>query len=215
MRSIEKSDWKKCSTQVFWGEIAPCDHLVQIYENDEVLLDSILGFVESGIDSGDSIIIIATDQHLMLLEDRLRLKGIDLEALRASGQYIPLKAREALAKFMVKDWPQEDLFMKMVKELILRARGVEERRVRAYGEMVAILWEEGNAGATVHLEHLWNKFCDTELFCLFCAYPKSGFTQHPYDSLAHICSTHSKVISGDLISTTEVFYKHRELKRTV
>jgi hypothetical protein len=73
--------------------------------------------------------------------------------------------------------------------------------------MVAILWEKGHSGATVQLEHLWNKFCETEAFCLFCAYPRSGFTQDLGSSVNHICSAHTKLIAGDVRSTTEVFYK--------
>jgi hypothetical protein len=74
--------------------------------------------------------------------------------------------------------------------------------------MVAILWGQGHNGATVQLEHLWNKFCETEIFCLFCAYPKTGFTQDPEESIKHICSAHTKMISGLEKSKTEVFYKN-------
>lgn len=34
--TLDTKDWEKTNMQVFWGEIAPCDHVVQIYENDEV-----------------------------------------------------------------------------------------------------------------------------------------------------------------------------------
>jgi hypothetical protein len=200
-------DWRGCNTQVFWGEIAPCNHLVQIYENDDILLDSLEGFVESGIQTGDSVIIIATEAHLEELDNRLKGNGLNVGALRATDQYIPLDAETTLTKFMVRGWPDQDLFMKVVTDLIIRARGTSERQVRAYGEMVAILWAQGHNGATVHLEYLWNKFCETESFCLFCAYPKSGFTQSANDSLQHICTTHSKVIAGDKKSKKEIFYK--------
>jgi hypothetical protein len=26
------NEWENSNVQIFWGEIAPCDHLVQIYE---------------------------------------------------------------------------------------------------------------------------------------------------------------------------------------
>jgi hypothetical protein len=200
-------NWHKCNTKVFWGEIAPCNHLVQIYESDEVVLDSLEGFTSSGFDCGDSVIIIATKSHLDLLAEKLSLKGYNLDMLKATHQYIPLNAEEVLSKFMRKGWPDEILFMDVVKDLVILARGENSRNVRAYGEMVAILWEQGHSGATVHLEHLWNKFCDTEAFCLFCAYPKSGFTQDLNSSIDHICSTHTRIIAGDVRSTTEVFYK--------
>jgi hypothetical protein len=51
-----------------------------------------------------------------------------------------------------------------------RARG-EGRRVRAYGELVAILWAQGNRGATIVLEQIWNRICATSGISLLCAYP--------------------------------------------
>ena len=51
------------------------------------------------------------------------------------------------------------------------------RRVRAFGEMVAVMWARGEQGATVRLEHLWHRLCQSEAFSLFCAYPRIGFTQ--------------------------------------
>jgi hypothetical protein len=203
----QEGNWEKCDTQVFWGEIAPCNHLLQIYENDDVILDSLEGFVSSGFNAGESVIIIATDEHLSALNTRLQKKGVDVAAFLANDQYIPLDARDTLNLFMNNHWPDEHRFMETVKSIVLRARGNTNRAVRAYGEMVAVLWGDGHSGATVQLEHLWNKFCEKEVFCLFCAYPKAGFTQDVDVSIRHICSSHSKVIAGDVKSTTEVFYK--------
>lgn len=209
------NDWKQCKTKIFWGEIAPSDHLVQIYENEEVVLDSLEGFVESGFRSRDSVIIIATDAHLKALNERLTISGFDLNELELSHEYIPLDAHKTLAKFMKDGWPDDELFMQTVKDVISLARGENgKRKVRAYGEMVAILWEQGHNGATVQLEHLWNRFCQLEAFCLFCAYPKSGFTQNTEDSIAHICSTHTLMISGFEKSKTEVFFKSAQRKKS-
>ena len=199
-------NWHKCNTQVFWGEIAPCDHLIQIYENDDVILDCLQGFVSSGFNSGDSVIIIATGPHLQALKKRLTKAGYDLRSLIASNQYISMEAEQCLAKFMVHGWPVEHKFTAFVNDVVSKARG-EHDKMRAYGEMVAILWEQGHSGATVQLEHLWNFFCTREAFCLFCAYPRSGFTQDLGSSVNHICSAHTKMIAGDFKSTTEIFYK--------
>lgn len=201
-------EWSKNNVSVFWGEIAPTDHVVQIYENEEIILDSLEGFVTSGLKAGDSVIIIASEKHIIALSSRLLKKKFDVDALQADHSYIPVNANDALAKFMVNGWPDEVKFTAMVKDLIGKARGTTNRNVRAYGEMVAILWENGHNGATVQLEHLWNKFCEKEAFCLFCAYPKSGFTQDTNDSIQHICSAHTKMIAGGTCGGTEVFYKN-------
>jgi hypothetical protein len=205
--TVNKEGWKQCETEVFWGEIAPCDHLVQVYESDNVILESLEGFVTSGLKNNESVIIIATTDHIKALNRRLILNGLDINELQLKKYYIPLNAEETLEKFMIKGWPDDERFMKTVTNLVNDARGKENRKVRAYGEMVAILWGKGENGATVHLEHLWNKFCALEIFCLFCAYPKSGFTQDVEASINHICSAHTKLIAGDKKSRTEVFYK--------
>jgi hypothetical protein len=199
--------WKTCNTDIFWGEIAPCDHLVQIYESDEVIMNSLEGFVISGIKAGEIVIIIATVEHIKGLNRRLILNGHEIEDLLRNNRYIPLSAESTLEKFMVNGWPDDNKFIATVKALLEKARGIGNRKVRAYGEMVALLWAQGNNGATVQLEHLWNKFCESEMFCLFCAYPKSGFTQNVNESIRHICCAHTKQLAGDKSSRTEVFYK--------
>jgi hypothetical protein len=200
-------EWKTSDAEVFWGEIAPCDHVLQIYESDDVMMDSLEAFVTTGLKNKESVIIIATKEHLKGLNRRLILHGFDLKELQKDNQFIPLDAEEALELFMINNWPDEARFTRMVESLILRAQGKGKRKVRAYGEMVAILWAKGLNGATVHLEHLWNNFCETELFCLFCAYPKSGFTQDANESIHHICSSHNRLLDGYRKSTTHVFHK--------
>lgn len=207
MCNYKNNGWEKSSLQVFWGEIAPCDHVVQIYENDKVFLDSLEGFVGSGIMEGESVIIIATAEHLLALEERLRKQGFDLKDLIAAERYFGLEAKETLEKFMVNGWPDEKLFFQCIPSLINRAQK-NNRKVRAFGEMVALLWQQGLNGATVQLENLWNKLHKNADFTLFCAYPKVGFTQDINTSIDIICSTHSKIIEGSPKPSTEIHYKN-------
>ncbi len=188
------SDWQRNKTNIFWGEMAPCEHAVQIYENDGAFLEVLEEFVSGGLQMGESVIVIATPAHRDALEDRLCQQGLDLEAARSQDQYIPLDAEEALSKFMVNGWPDETLFKQLVNQLLVRAR--KNGQVRAFGEMVALLWAKGQNAATVGLEHLWSRFCEEEAFCLFCAYPKSGFTRDADASIREICTTHSRVIAS-------------------
>jgi hypothetical protein len=199
--------WQKSKANVFWGEIAPCDHVLQIYENDSVFLDALTGFVGSGINSNDACIVIATPKHLSALANRLTSYGVSISNLIENDRYIPLDAEKTLSKFMVNGWPDETAFNQTISSLLMSARGNNKRNIRAFGEMVAILWAQGNFGATVNLEHLWNKFAAKESFCLFCAYPKAGFTEHLSDSIEHICSAHSKMINGVSNQLTEIFYR--------
>lgn len=206
MSNIENEDWKVSDPHMFWAEIAPTEHVIQIYENDEVFLNLLESFVINGLKAGDCVVIIATKAHINHLNNRLTEAGVNIASVIDDDQYIHLDAEETLAKFMVNGWPDGKLFNQTISQIVKRAKQ-KDRSLRAFGEMVAILWAEGLNGATVHLENLWNRFCTTEAFCLFCAYPKIGFTQDVTASMHTICCTHSKMISGEHNSKSQIFYK--------
>jgi hypothetical protein len=191
---MTQSKSRATELDVFCGETAPCDHVVQIYADDTTFLDSLAGFIAEGLKAEESVIVIATTPHRYSLEFRLRALGFNLAAAVKDDRYLAIDAEGALTKFMVGRWPDSDRFEPFVTDLLSRARK-NRRRVRAFGEMVAILWAKGQSGATLQLEQLWNEFCKKEAFSLFCAYPRSGFTKDADASIQEICSAHSKVIS--------------------
>lgn len=193
---ISNPTHRHTDTDIFWGEIAPGEHFAQIYEEDSDFLDTLEGFVVSGLQDGDSVVLIITPEHLARLEDRLKAYGDETVTLaRSLGQLITADAEQVLSRFMVNGWPDEERFVRTVTELLESSRKAG-RRIRAFGEMVALLWAQGQNGATVRLEHLWHKMCDEERFPLFCAYPKSGFTQDSASSLHEICHIHSRIVGA-------------------
>jgi hypothetical protein len=198
-------EWKRDDRQVFWAEIAPSDHVVQVYENDASFMDLLASFIVGGIRAGENVIVIVTPEHLNGLNERLIRNGFDPFYLKLKDKFIPLDAAETLSKFMVDGWPDENLFVKVVSEVISQAKRTGAP-VRAFGEMVALLWAQGMTGATVQLEHLWNKICRDQPLSLFCAYPRSGFTEDPHTAMMHICGTHSKIISPASANSNDLLY---------
>src|SRR5271170_6537328 len=175
--------------KIFWGEIPPCEHLVQIYYSDDVFVASLEAFVAEGLEQDECVIVIATAKHLSNLEGRLRMRGCSLNC--SDDQYIALDAAETLPKLMIEGLPDETLLEEFVIGLIARTKG---RRTRAFGEMTTILWLRGNQEATIRLEQLWNKIAQREKFPLYCAYPINGLNGGAGESLRKICAIHSKVI---------------------
>ncbi len=153
-------------------------------------------FVTEGLGNGEAVIVIATQAHREALNERLEGRGLDLAQARLNCLYLDLSADNCLATFMKDGWPDERRFNEAIENLINKVNG-PGRRIRAFGEMVALLWANGNSGATVRLEHLWNEFRRTRPFPLFCAYPKSGFTDDADASLREICEAHTKVIFAE------------------
>src|SRR5712664_2788762 len=79
-------------------------HLVQFYEADSFLLDALSRLIGDAIVAGDSGVVIATKAHRDGLEEALRTRGLDPDALRSDGRYVALDAAETLASFVVDDF---------------------------------------------------------------------------------------------------------------
>ncbi|SRR5581483_11896875 len=188
------------SPEVFWAEISPCEHLLQLYEDDRAFLEPLCAFVAGGIQCQEAIVVIATAPHLVSLELQLGDLGLDVEAARNRNQFTTIEAEAMLRRFMVNGWPDEELFRTSITAVIDHAKR-DFPRVRAFGEMVALLWAQGRTAATVRLEHLWHELHRQESFTLFCSYPKVGFTSSPQESLEEIYRHHSKLLHYTLTDT--------------
>jgi signal transduction histidine kinase/ActR/RegA family two-component response regulator len=176
-----------------WSLMSETEHFVQLYENHGYLIESLGGFVGSGLRNGDPCIVVATKPHRDELEDLLQASGLDVRAEIMSGRYVPLDASETLSSFMIDGQPSLELFNSVIGGLI--AGNSNGRPLRVFGEMVALLWSSGNFAASIRLEELWNDLQQKHRFSLFCAYPIDGFAGEALESpLSHVCATHTRVL---------------------
>jgi hypothetical protein len=183
-------------TGAFWGQLSETEHAVQIYRDEVTFLDSLESFIGSGLRAGESVVVIATATHLHEIEKRLRRGWIDLDRCRWEDRYIALLAQETLSRFMVDGRPDEALFAQAIGDVISRARG-RGRKLRAFGEMVGVLWAEGNKDAALRLEHLWTRLQAQERFPLFCGYARTQLKQDSIESdVQSICAAHSRIVPG-------------------
>lgn len=177
-----------------WADIGKTEHFVQFYPKDELLVSAVSGYVAGAFKAAGAAVLIATPEHRTAIEARLSEEGFDLRALTAACDYVPLDAREMLSKFMVDGMPHETRFKNTMGTLIQRITH-NGKQLRAFGEMVALLWAEGNRDAAIRLEDLWNGLAKVYSFGLFCAYPLHSF-EHPNAApFVHICQQHSRVVS--------------------
>jgi hypothetical protein len=196
MSSTASSRLQNPRTGAFWGQMSETEHAVQVYRDDHTLLDSLESFVASGLRSGESVILIATASHLHEVEKRLRGGWVDLDRARWEDRYIAVLAQETLELFMVDGMPDEALFERAAKSLVERARG-RGRKLRAFGEMVGVLWSEGQKDAALRLEHLWTRLQAREKFPLFCGYARAQLGAGSIESdIRSICAAHSRIVPG-------------------
>jgi len=171
-------------------------HAVQFYADDHSLFATVAGFLNQGFADGNPAIVIATKPHraaiLRYLQDHL----IDTSLAQRTRGLVVLDAHETLNQFMDGDVPVPDRFDQSVGKLI--ARMLEGRRdgilIRAYGEMVDVLWKQGRAQAAIRLEMLWNKLAQRYGFALLCGYSMGNFFKNT-TGFEEVCRQHTHVIS--------------------
>jgi hypothetical protein len=155
----------------------PHSHYVQFYKADEPQLNRNVGYyLWEGLLRGDGLIVIATEQRRRSLSDHLGRLGVDLIEARNEGQLVFHDAGEMLGRFMVAGEPDQVLFEQVIDEEIRRVRPrAAGLSIRAYGEMVGMLWEEDRFDAAIRLEEYWNKVLHVSGITLFCGYPIDVF----------------------------------------
>jgi len=184
-----------------WTLVRHRSHAVQFYEDDDFLVELLSRFVGASLATGDSAIVIATARHREALAVRLLSRGFDLSVPLNQGRYVPLDAVASLASFMRDGVPDPTLFTELVCPIVEDARTAARGgrgQIAAFGEMVALLWAEGNIDAALQLEEMWNRLADVYAFSLCCAYPMSGFLGDAHAApFLKICAQHTHVFASE------------------
>ena len=150
-------------------------HAVRFYEDDTSLCRIVSSFLAEGITAGQPGLVIATAAHNECILANLRTAGIDVETLQRNSEMLMLDAREMLDQFMEGGLPNPERFRNAAKAALQRVAGSSEKTIRAYGEMVDLLWKEGRSAASIKLEMLWNSLAGTHDFSLLCGYAMGHF----------------------------------------
>jgi hypothetical protein len=185
-------------------------HAVQFYGSEESLFTTVAGFLGEGLVIRQPAIVIATTAHRAAIEEHLCGRLIDCAQARRNGDLVMLDAEVMLGQFMVGDAPDADLFEKnvgIVVKQVLDGRG--RAVVRAYGEMVDVLWKRGRSEAAIKVEILWNKLADKYSFALLCGYAMGNFYKQA-KQLEDICALHTHVTGPDNV----VPFDPRRIERT-
>lgn len=166
-------------------------HLVEFYETDLALARCVHNFMAPALRRGEPSIVVATAEHREMFERLFRQSGIDLDGAANCGLYVALDAADTLAQFMVGSSPHSAGFDATVGALVRTTRG-KFKNVHVYGEMVALLWQDGYSGAALELEQLWNGLAKQQDFELLCAYPTSVFELGAgTNAFWQVCECHS------------------------
>jgi len=159
------------------------------------LMRSVGRYLADGLSSGEGAVVIATESHRDGILAELDMLGADPAAALRDGRLVVLDAQETMARFIVDGQPDRELFEATARPVLSALRARCPAGVRAYGEMVGVLWEAGRFAAAIRLEEFWNTLLDQGGLRLFCAYPidvcGDGFTPADVDA---VMSSHTHVV---------------------
>jgi hypothetical protein len=187
-----------------WTELLlgaePGAHLVQVYgDEDQLLTRNVSRYLAEGLRRGDGLVVIATPEHTSAIVRHLveECPGVPLDGAD-DGRMVLLDATATLNRLLLDGQPDATLFRRVVGEAIGAARGrAATGSVRAFGEMVSLLWSAGRHEEAARLEELWNDLLADEDCSLYCAYQIDLF-EHPGDpaALRPIVTAHDHVLVG-------------------
>jgi len=180
-----------------WQRPAGRRHDLQIYSTDAFLVDSVLGFFDSALEAGDSIVAITSPTHQRLLEARAPKHGVALDALVASGRYVPADARSTLESILVNGNPDAARFSALLAPIIDRALAASTGsppHVTMFGEIAPILAARGEFEQMARLEWIADEFAASRPMSLLCAYAASHLTNH---HLADLYCAHATIVASE------------------
>jgi MEDS: MEthanogen/methylotroph, DcmR Sensory domain len=177
------------NTMPNWPELLKqpgrCDHIVQLYQDAEFLTEAVVDYIGTGLQRGEAAIVIATPEHRGRFLARLEPK---------EGQLKLLDAEKTLERFMASGMPEWNGFHQIVGGAIAELR-LQYPAVRAYGEMVDVLWQRGQRDAAIRLEEYWNELGSLQTFSLLCAYRFDNLDSNAYGGpLESVCKVHTHLI---------------------
>jgi hypothetical protein len=171
-------------------------HGVQFYKDPDALCRIVADFVGEGLGQGALAVMIATPDHIGRVESCLRSRGIDVDELKRQRSLATLDARDTLQLFMADGIPDPSAFKRVIGSALADVRRGRGRCIiRAYGEMVDLLWKDGLEEAAIRLETLWNQLASTDDFKLLCGYSMGNF--YKGSAIQEIHDQHSHLIDTD------------------
>ena len=170
------------------------DHFVQVYSDERFLVEAVGEYAGTGLRRGDGVIIIASASHRDAFARALESHGFNADEAAGRGQLVLLDAEETLARFTANGMPDWQSFHALIGGVIAKMR-LRYPTVRAYGEMVDVLWQRGSRDAAIRLEEFWNDLAKLQTFSLLCAYYMDNLDAAAYQGpLECVCKVHSHLI---------------------
>ncbi len=174
----------------------PRDHIVQLYQDQQFLNRAVCRFAAGAIANGEGVILVPTAAHWEAFKPRLEAEGVNVKDAQGRGQLTVVDADELLPRFMKDAMPDAPVFLGLAADVISKARGqARYPKVRWWGEMVNVLWEQGNVAASMSLEDQFDRLAKHHEIAIFCSFVMDNFNSEVHSRLLpRLGQNHSHLI---------------------
>lgn len=153
----------------------PTNHLVAFHDEPAFLAAAAAETLGAALATGAAVGVIATAPHRRAIAAALCAEGFDLDRLGDADRYVEVDADSALTTLRPVGQLDPARFDSFVLDLLGRLRSSGDG-VCLYGELVALLWADGDVEAALELEDHWNRLiAQGPDFTLLCGYPMGAF----------------------------------------
>ncbi|HEY6960036.1 MAG TPA: MEDS domain-containing protein [Candidatus Limnocylindria bacterium] len=172
------------------------DHALHLYDDDTTLATTVATFLAPGFARDDAIVSIGTRAHVAAIEQRLRSEGVRVDDAVLSGRYVSMDAERVIARLLRNGLPTRETFADVVGHRIEQLAS-RHGSVRAFGEIVSLLWRDGKQTAALRLEDLWNEALGYQPLSLVCGYATRTVGTEAAPAVQRIAKAHTRIIRPD------------------
>lgn len=162
-------------------------HVVQLCPNKSAQAKLLTNYISEGLLNNEAVIVIARPVLRKALWTKLQALGLDMVRYKARGQIKLYDAELLLSTILLNDVVDEHYFHTFIGSQIEAARATYGK-VRAFGEMVEILWQRGLRDTALQLETIRNDLGKKYELTVLCTHLRDSLDPQSYNpALEHIC----------------------------
>lgn len=175
------------------------DHDVHIYGERGELATATASWLAEGLARGDGALLLATPENRDAFGAALAEHGWDVRELER-GQRLAWGDAETLLDEVMRGGKASAVALGAVVTRLTAELAPPSGRIRAFGELVDLLWRRGERGESERLEEAWNDLLARRRIALRCGYRIDDLFERDVhrDLVPRVCRTHRRVrLPGD------------------
>ncbi len=174
-------------------------HIIRICPNIMRQAEILTSYINEGLLNNEGVIVVARPSLRKIVLSKLDGLGFDSQAIRNQGQVKFFDAEFLLTNILIDGVIEEQPFLNLIGIPVEDAQS-KFGKVRAFGEMVDILWQRDHHDMAMQLEDLWEDLCAKQNLQFLCTYLLDNFDPYNYDSALEKIYKHPKYLESNLFN---------------